>query len=466
MSVLTRLRKGLLVRHLTRLDPDRLEEKSGERAVRAFHRACRTVTAYRDMMLRAQSAPRGIRTLRDFRERVPVIQKDFFSGNRLRSLCRTGTFSDVGSVMVSSGAGGNGYSFGLISRKECRSFARKAGVLLDLWFDTSRRKTMLINALAMGTHIDTDLTTAATSVRPDSVLELVRRLRDDFDQFILIGNAFFAKQVLEQGIDEGIDWSTVSMHLILGEDWFPEEYRSYLYRLLERSPHEPGGSLILSNMGTCELGLSLFMESAETVRLRRAFLRDPDALRSVYGAGSDVCPLLFQYDPTRIFVEDMDGELVFTRLAAAAPVPLVRYRTGDRGSVHGHTEFCDLLRRAGLGDMIPKLRLPFVSLWGRAGNGIAVAGGTVTPEHVKSSIYRSDELAASITGNFRMSPDDGGMRIKIQLKPGKELSARLTALVTDRLARDIAAPVSIELYAYRDYPHGVELNYEWKFRYV
>ena len=84
----------------------------------------------------------------------------------------------------------------------------------------------------MGVRVPTSLPVADTSVRRDMALAIFRQFSSEFDQMIILSDPHFLKKILEEGVEQGIDWKRENVHLITGEDWMPETFRSYLGSLL------------------------------------------------------------------------------------------------------------------------------------------------------------------------------------------------------------------------------------------
>ena len=80
------------------------------------------------------------------------------------------------------------------------------------------------------------------------------------------------------------------------------------------------------------------IESPLSIAIRR-FAQENEAFhRNAFGEG--IMPFLCRYDPTSIYVENVDGEMVFTRLKA---MPIVRYQIGDGGGVVSYSGMRALL---------------------------------------------------------------------------------------------------------------------------
>jgi hypothetical protein len=109
--------------------------------------------------------------------------------------------------------------------------------------------------------------------------------------------------------------------------------------------------------------------------------------------------------------------------------------------------------------------MPLVAVWGR--DKITTEEGfTYRPEFIKELLYSDRNVSAGITGNFRLSNTKAGLRIEIQTKKDISQDPDFENKIRKLLLSRIIAKNEIVIYPYRDFPHGVELNYEKKFRYI
>ena len=99
----------------------------------------------------------------------------------------------------------------------------------------------------MGVKIHTSLPLAETSVRSDMALAIIKKITRYFDQLLVVGDPYFIKRLVEEGIEEKIDWTKLNSSFIFGEDWFSESFRTYIEnqtgikaqtRILELRPGE------------------------------------------------------------------------------------------------------------------------------------------------------------------------------------------------------------------------------------
>ncbi len=435
-------------------------------ALTAFTKAADEVPAYQQILAESGTDPARIETLDDFCTKVPVLEKQLTFGRfPVAQLCRGGNLGRPAGVLTSSGHSGK-FAFGIYSGADVQGEMEQIDNALDFVFGVRRRSTLLINCLPMGVQVPTQACTLAqTSVRPDMVTILVKELGPHYEQIVLVGEAAFIKHVLELGLSQGIDWRKIQVHVVVGEEPLAENARKYLGGILGTDVLHPEKGVIASSMGVAELGLNLFLELPELIILRRLLHETPEARNNLFPDSVTCTPMLFTYNPERIFIEIIDkSELVISTLDPKRPLPLIRYRTGDRAQ---------LLNPEELAQFIPRLKekagalsqLPLIAVTGR-GEAIRSGDVPVYPEEVKEGIYHDPELAAMTTANFRLRSGPERGLLRIQLSPGvadqPELSPRFTAAV----AHYVTPPLEVKCQRYEDFQDGMTLDYERKFAYI
>jgi len=454
-----------LLDYMKSASPSKILRDGRKRLIPAVRRAAREVGAYKRLLAEHSIDIRKIRNEKSFKDNFPLIDKTFFALNDLPDLCVGANPKDIRSAMVSSGFSDAAYSYGLTGRSCYKNAERQIDFFAYLLFGLTK-DTFVINCLGMGTHIRTAFPFAETSVRPDMVIGLIRKLSGCFAHFLIISNTYFMKKVIEDGVAEGLDWSKLSVHIIIGEDWFPENYRSYLARLMGLDLNGQGGKNILSNFGACELGLSLFRENSQTVNIRRLAEKDMKLKIALFGDIPKPCPILFQYFPFQIFMEEKSGELIFTDLSNDSICPLIRYSTKDKGMLYTYDEVKAILKESGYRGCMPEMKLPFAAVMGRAGKCIEIGGVSFTPEDVKDGLYGDFEAAGATTGYFRMSKAQDRLRIEVQLKEKIEPAPELEKKFSQAIGRNVKTDFELLLYPHMKFPYGMGLVYENKFRYI
>lgn len=472
-SLLYALERRLIRRMLRRVHPEALMRKGRKWLLPAFRRAAARSPAYRTLLAEAGVDPASIRTVEDFIARCPILEKaNTFRRFGIRELlCGDVGQDELASIITSSGHGGNGFAFGISSWKQLRGAARLIDIGLDMAFDVGTRRTLLVNCLPMGVTFQSNLVCVANvSVREDMACAILDRAAPLFEQIVLCGDPLFLKKLCDHAQDIGLDWKRFRVHVIVGEETFPETFRDYLAGVLGNDPDDPASGLIGSSMGVGELGLNLFNETRETVALRRACISNPALLENLTGINGAVspAPTFMVFNPLRTFVEVVNqdihgiGDLVVTVMDERAPIPLMRYATGDR------MQMLTGKRIAAVSDQLPPgmalPTAPVVALHGRDKDRLP-GGGHV--DLFKEALYRDPGIARELTGAHRITIEGGTLRWKVQARRGaaedlaslaERLHAQLIPILPDR-------SLNVVVQGYDAFPYGRTIDYERKFGY-
>jgi phenylacetate-CoA ligase len=310
-----------------------------------------------------------------------------------------------------------------------------------------------------------------TSVRADIVISTIKAFASSYDQIILVGENYFVKKVLEDGLDAALDWKKVKMHMILGEEILPENLRTYFSDILGINPEQPEHENIIgSSFGVSEFGLNVFYETKELIRIRRLLLNNQKLKEALIGKDLDNLPAILQYNPMRVYVEEFPtkdnlSQIVLTNLEENTNIPLIRYNIKDEGIGISFEHLKETLTAFGYTNYIPRIRLPLVAVWGRD-KILLEEGFAVRPEFVEELLYLEKDIAANITGNFMLSNSKAGLRIEIQAKSNNPLPQSFENNLRDLLISNIPAKIEIIIYPYKEFPYGMELNFEKKFQHI
>ncbi len=466
-----KVQRKKIIKLLCSVDPHKLEEYGHKLLIPAFWRAAKKVPAYKKILAEHNIDHRRIKDVKTFIEKVPVIDKhNTFARFEIESLCVGGTIKNMKLAMSSSGFSGV-YSYGINTHQNYKRISQSIDTALDYVFEISKRRTFLVNCIPMGVKVHTSLKIAETSVRSDMALAIIKKFSHKFDQTLIVSDPHFLKKLAEEGNEQNINWKKLNISLISGEDWFSESFRSYLAHLIELDLDNSRGRLIGATMGIAELDLNLFHESADTINIRRFAQENEDLKKDLFGKDIKASPLLFHYYPHRIFLEALpkdaeEKELVFSMLSPYMLIPLMRYNSKDRGNVIPYLKLKEILRRHHCENMLPELKLPCVWVGGRKDRFIETKGMRIYPEEVKQGLYEDFEVAFCTTGYFRLSKENNEPKLEIQLKKGITLTDHLKNKFRKALLRYIDAEIPITFYHYQDFPYGMELDYERKFKHI
>ena len=471
-QLIQRIERRLLSATLKGRDPAALVRKGLKWLLPAFRRAACHSPAYRILLAEAGVDHAAIKTPADFVARCPLLTKDnTFKRFDVAALLSDDTHpAELASIITSSGQGGNGFALGLTSRKQLLGSARLIDFGLEMAFGIDARRTLLINCLPMGVSFTSNVACIANvSVREDMACAIVNQAGSLFEQIVLCGDPLFLKKLCDHSQTIGLDWGRHRIHVIVGEETFPETFRDYLAGVLGIDPDSPAGGLIGSSMGVGELGLNLFNETRETVALRRACIRNPALSKKLTGTDLAVspAPTFFVFNPLRTFIEVIEpdvhgvGDLVVTVMDKAAPVPLMRYSTGDRMQFISPAAL-----RAAAAEMPRGLNLPplpVIALHGRAADRLP-GGGHV--DLFKSALYSQPEVARHLSGAHRISIESDAIRWEVQAVRGTAADLNELASSLRRALPPQSGPtLEVICLPSEDFSYGKTIDYERKFVY-
>jgi len=457
---------------LRRADPRRLLALGERRALAVFHRAARRVPAYRRLLDEHGVDPASVRTIEDFKARVPITDKrSVFSEHELSEVCLDAELDDFSLFYSSSGHSGT-FSFGGETKRQLRRAERMVEFFLEATFGALSRKTLVINCLSSGVKVPTGrIPRAETSVRSDVVLALVEKFRRELDQFILIGESLFLKKVAEEGVARGIPWHEMTTHVVTGGEFIAENYRSYLAALLGVDFDDPQSGLILVSMGISEVATSLLREEPATALIRRAACQDDRLRERLFGSTHGACQCLMAYLPTDVYLETVPGRdglphLVVTTLDPLRKIPLVRYETGDVAELLSYERLAQTLNELGYGQLVPEWKLPLAAVSGRAEWLELPGGGRVSPSDVKEALFADPAVAWWVTGRFQLRLCAARPRVVVQLKRRECAREGLAARLSTLIAEHTGHRLDVAVVPCDEFGTGLELDYERKPRYV
>jgi phenylacetate-CoA ligase len=464
-----KIQRKLTLALLNRAHLGALLRRSEQYALSAFHSAATKVPAYQAILATNKIDPRDIRTISDFKKICPLLNKNnTFASFPLSELCQPEAMSNLAGVLTSSGHGAR-FGYGLSTRKQTKQAIDAIDLGLEYAFKVDSKKTLLINCLPMGVRFSSNsVTVAETSVREDMAVAIATEFGRYFDQLILVGDPLFLKLLTDYARDRNVDWQQQRINLIIGEETFGEHYRNYLAQCFCVNPDDPATGLIGSSMGVGELGLNLFYETADTVRLRRLAHANPVFFEALFGLPpqSTPLPMLFVYNPLRSFVETVGldaggyGELTISMLDPEIPLPLLRYQTGDVAKLLLPDDIAKACAQAGLPPP-GKLSLPLIALKGRSKDQLP--DNTHVGQY-KDALYADYDSAVKLTSAFRLEFLEAKKVLHVQLRKGVQVETSLAECLSAALPAS-TIPVEVKLWSYDQFPYGMTLDYERKFNY-
>ncbi len=473
------LRKFLLRRSICRMAASLGRTKEDEflssvpdRVIKVFRHAIRNVPGYRCFLEQRGIGAGTITCFDEFHEQVPILDKQTWFGRRFAEIAAKDRLSDVAAFFSSSGQTGF-FSLGTETHAEQRTAALFLEFALQKMFSALERRTLLVNCLPMGVRAHTrTIPVAETSVREDVVLALLNKVKEEFDQVILLGEHLFLKHVVEEGLSqrEHVEWKKLRIHVVTGAEFVAENFRTYLASLLGIDVGDPSGGSVNINFGLSEISPSIAHENWHTIQIRRLAYEHSEFRKALMGTGCGFCPTVMQYNPTQFYLETDTRnaerpELLVTVLDTLRCIPIIRYNTGDHARTLTHSEVSGVLRDFGREDLIPPIRLPCLLLWGKC-RPFKQGFATVYPEQVKEAIYVDGSVAAALTGNFHIGGGHAAPCIKFQLKEGLSLSDDLIDSLKSQCRDRTGVDLEVRVFPHREFPYGIRHDFERKNRYL
>jgi phenylacetate-CoA ligase len=431
--------------------PEKALSSSKDKAIQAFKKACENWPFYHQIIKNSGLNPSQVVTLEDFQKLVPLMDKQKIFDQTVFPLP-----ANTQSILLSSGSTGT-FSFGLNSSKDNTLNTEFLNVMFNYFFNIFQERTLIVNCLSQAVNLPSiNATIIEIGPRSDSMIYALKQFAPLFGQTIIVGDNYFIKNALEDGLGK-LDYKKLQIHLILGGVYLPENLRTHLLHLLQNP-----NAIIISSMGISEFGLNLFFESKELIQLRRLVKNDEKLRQRLLTAGyPSYLPMFFNYFPQNYFIEENQHNIVITNLNSKALLPLIRYNTFDQGRIVFYNELKGLLPEDS--ELLPPFKSPLVLMYGRAN---CLAPFNIYPEQIQEGIYEDSELACQATGYFRLNLKEHKPYIEIQLKKGIGVSEELMKAFSAVIFKQTRLECLVTLYSYMDFPYGMELDYERKFKFL
>lgn len=461
-------RASALLQELKTKPEDFWIERGERDALALFHEMASRIPAYRDFLKKNNTEPATIKTTKDFK-RIPIANKEnYLLTYPLEALCWDGEFKQKQWVIAStSGSTGEPFYFPRTSFQD-RQFELTAELVFLDYFEIDKKSTLFIDCFALGVWIggmfsyqavkyladrgDYQITIIAPGADKIETLKAIKGLGHRFEQIILGGYAPLVKDLIDDGMDAGIDWSHYDMKYFFAAEGYTEGYRDYIVEKGGvRNPHTG----TINHYGTADLG-TMSHETPLSVLARRFAVKDADLYHDVFSE-TDRLPTLTQFIPELYFFEQVDGRLL---CSGRGGLPLVRYDLKDRGNVYTLQKFLNIYTRCGI-DLLREAKeaginhtiwqLPFVYVAERTDFTINIYSVNVFPESIRKALEDA-ELQKSLTGKFTMrvgynEEQNQYFEIHIELRP----TARESDELRENAYRSITEWLNKENSEWRDF---------------
>lgn len=431
-------------------------------ALNLFQLMSERVPAYKDFLKKHKIRASQIKTIEDFKQ-VPTIDKDnYLRKYPLADLCWDGKLSKGWHVYSStSGSTGEPFYFPRSNWQDMQ-YSLTAEMYLLNNFDITNKSTLYIDAFAMGAWIGGLFTYQAIKnvaergkypisiITPGTnkleIIKAIKKLGCNYDQVIIGAYPPFAKDIVDEGILEGLKWKKFNLKFVFSAEAFSEEFRDYIAK---KTNLKDIYSLTLNHYGTVDQG-TIAHETPLSILIRRLALKNSELYHSIF---SDIykVPTLAQYLPEMFYFEEINGEIICSTFSG---IPLVRYDLKDHGGVISLSQMKEKFTKHNLNlDIETKkskidkrvMNLPFVYVYERADLSVSLSGANIYPETIKKVILR-DEFLKCLTGRFSMMVKNDKelnpyLEVNVELKPNIK---KLESNIKNKLSRSIEKQLLIE----------------------
>ncbi|MBT3406132.1 phenylacetate--CoA ligase family protein [Candidatus Woesearchaeota archaeon] len=475
--------------------PKDLDIMAKRKVVAAFKRAALNISHYENFLSSRNVIISDVADFDDFVKYVPMMTKNDYvkTSKGLSDLCVGMDVSKCSLLARSSGYSGKASTWAK-SREEQKESKNFAALGLDLLFNITKEKTLLVDTFALGSWVsgvdllmiaDSKCSVIAPGADMEESLDIFKDMKDEYDQFIFAGTPHFTKNLFEEGVRKKINFKRYKINLLLGAEPFTEGWRQHMSTILGTSMRDDRKGFIFSAFGASDLGITGVNETKDSAYIRYLCMNDKKLRKAIYGTYASVLPTLFQYDPTKYFIEtNKKDELIFTNCDLKAMMPLIRYNIHDVGGLLTNDKVNKILKEHGVSLKL-ELPTPFVFVVGRSDGTVNFIGQLIYPEYIHDVIFSNKQFLKQFSGVFRLQEVydknyNPFLQIDVQLKKkqrkSKALEKKAHAAVMryfTKLSTDFPlnfsilqkktgkSPLIINLYEFEKYPHkhGIKVKY-------
>jgi phenylacetate-CoA ligase len=395
-------------------------QRGQRRALRLFHEMAERVPAYKDFLKSQNFSASKVRSIEDFKTIPPVDKDNYLRQYPKAMLCWDGAFSH-GQWVISTTSGSTGQPY-YFPREESQDwqYAVMAELYLRNNFQIHKKSTLYIVAFPMGAwigglftyeaikivaeHGGYDLSIITPGIHKHEVINAVKQLGKDFDQIIIGAYAPFLKDILDDGVQEGVDWKNYNLGFVFSAEAFTETFRNYVLQFTN-APDELRASL--NHYGTVDLG-TMAHETPEAILIRRQLV-EASKLNYLFPEETKQATLA-QFNPELFYFEEESHNLFCT---AYSGIPLGRYDLKDYGGVLTRSEIHQRLNQSGINleSLIKQFKiqntvwnLPYVYVYERSDFSVSYYAFLIYPDTVRRAL-QSSAFDKMLTGKFTMLVD-------------------------------------------------------------
>ncbi len=418
-------------------------------ALKTFRDSAKNVSAYQNFLRSNKIDPVTVKSSADFL-RVPIMEKkNYLYKYSLKDLFPKNKVAPM--IYASSGSSGKP-TFWFRGDEQEEMGADIHQEIFSKTFGLNKQSEILVViCFSMGVWVagnytaevcrrlsrrGWNLTTVTPGVEKEDIFNVLENLAPQFKNVILAGYPPFLMDVVVQAKQKKIKLKSKFFGLTAG-DKFSEEWRTaFLKQIGSKSSND-----ISAIYGCADAGV-LGYETKFSILLRTEALKNKDLYKELF-ADEKVLPALVQYDPSKIYFEEVEGELVFT---TATAIPLIRYNIHDVGKVYSVEETKEIINKFGLTKSLKgqsiSVTMPLLVKKGRTDVAVTFYALNVYPEHIHAGL-QDREISKYLTGNYsaynlsKNKHKDQQLHFKLELASGVKPSKSIQKTVQECLIRNL-----------------------------
>jgi len=353
---------------------------------------------------------------------------------------------------ASSGSSGKPYYWPRGSKQEERAVRIHKSIIKDI-FKIGSEKTLVIICFSMGNWVAGTYTLAALreiandknlnlsiitpGIDKNDAVQTLKNLAINFEKVIMFGYPPLLMDVICEAKAININLKKLNLSFVFAGENFSEKWRDLLLSYAGITSKQKNRSV--SVFGTADAG-ALGHENPFTILIRKLTIKNTKFKEELLGDIS-FTPTIVSYDPTDIYFETVDNELIFT---IDSGIPLIRYNIKDYGMLLEGADVLALMKKHGLSKYITKdikkWTNPLIVLKGRNDVSITFYGLNIYPENIKAGL-ESDKIFHLITGKYVVTKEevnnyqDQKLTLIIELKPDVVANEEINKSIADEIVR-------------------------------
>ena len=369
-------------------------------ATRTANFAVKNVPAYGDFLKKKLGKKNITITEKNFHTLPAIDKSNYLYKYILSKLTASGKLPPM--MHTSSGSSGRPTYWFRTDQQEDGGSSQTEQVFKNNFDIRPKDKILIVNCFSMGTWVagtymlevgrilarkSFNVSTICPGIEQEDIINILKYLPKIFSKVIILGYPPFLTNIFQIIKTRGIKITGDKLRIVTSGGNFSEEWRKQIMKIngMKKSKY------ICSFYGSADVGV-MATETSLSVWLRENLEQNSGLKKSLDIKGKEL-PSLFQYDPSLIYFEEQNSELLLTTNGG---IPLVRYSIKDTGRIFSFAELGDLFKKCGLYTKVLSLIIkqtqqwPLLLLTGRSDVMILFYAINIFPRYIYNGLKTSN----------------------------------------------------------------------------